>query len=164
VTAPSLRTASRSIAIFCDAGSHPKSFGEIEIGTLTSVITFGTDDSVEAWDADGPHVTVLTTAPPELAQRRSGVAKVAEGIAGRYRFRCPACDLDVLAGDRFGGRNTQIGYGAFVDARPDADLVDVQEIERRVAIGFATWDRLTQLADNGVARLSLAGLQAIFSM
>jgi hypothetical protein len=164
MTPPRRHSAARSIAVYCDAESHPRSIGEIEIGTLTSVITDGKDSSVEAWDADGPHVIVQRTVPAEVARKRPGVARVAAGIAGRYRFRCPACGHDVVAGDRFGGRNTQIGFSAFVAAGADVDLVDSDEIGRRVAVGFATWRRLTELADNGVSRLSMAGLQVIFQM
>lgn len=164
MTPGELWTEERTIEVHCDDGRHPKAFPRIEIGVLTSRVVQGVGDSSESWDASGPHIKVSRGLPPRHVAMQGVGAQLAAVAVATYRFRCPACGMDVLAGDRFGGHDTKVGFAVFEGIDPEATSVDVDEFKRRVAVGLRTQARLTTLADSGMLRLSLTGLAHILQM
>jgi hypothetical protein len=154
---------SRVIKIVCENLSHPA----IRIGQLTSVtksawLEVRDEDYAEWWEPSGTHVSRDNNIPPEL--RDGPWATMAEG-AGRYRFACPRCGLDILAGDRLGDMNASVGYGAILAAAGSSGFThENHPIHRATAKGFQTAELLGQWADAGESRISLTTLGRIFQM
>jgi hypothetical protein len=101
------------------------------------------------WTIEGRHVE---TQRLSIEQDHPYVLGVLDRVAERHRVRCPACGLDVIAGDRLGGRpgvrhlwENQTGVS---DGRPAAAATD---------------RALSKLADAGLSRLTLSALGRILS-
>jgi hypothetical protein len=133
---------SRVIEVRCEEPSHTP----VDLGSLKSVRV----GPVEVWTVEGPHVETQHLSPDKGPR---DILALLDRVAERYRVRCPRCGFDVVAGERLGPRpgvrrlweENPLGGS---DGRPAA----------------ATTDRaLSELADAGVTRLTLATLGRILS-
>jgi hypothetical protein len=133
----------RVIEVWCDETSH----ASVQLGSLKSVC----EGPVEMWTIEGRHVE---TQRLSVEQDHPYILGILDRVAERHRVRCPACGLDVIAGDRLGGRpgvrhlwENETGVS---DGRSDAAAA-------------ATDRALSTLADAGITRLTLSALGRILS-
>lgn len=124
-------SVSRTIEVWCDEPSHDP----VHLGGFKSEYDL---PNCEIWRAAGPHVE----------NQRTNRAGFRDGR--RSRFRCPDCGLDVVAGDRIGGRGMR-------------SIVDGKTLRGWYA-GERTDGLLSRAADAGVSRLSLSALGRILTL
>jgi hypothetical protein len=127
----------------CEEPSHTP----VDLGSLKSVRV----GPAEVWTIEGPHVQTQHLSPDKGPP---DILALLDRVAERYRVRCPKCGFDVVAGDRLGPRP------GMQHLWENPDPLGGSDGSRAAA---ATDRALSELADAGVTRLTLAALGRILS-